>query len=316
MPNHRQLAAGDVAVLLGRNSVIGYTTIEWIESRQGTKERLRCPECRTTALRRTKRPVYRCDNAHEFDQPLRETVPRTLYAAHFSSFMPPDEQIDSRTLARACAEYNGQLVMQILDPARLEETTAGTTRGMLSGLLREEAAYIGPFEAQLSCYEPSTKESRELVMRQIRERRGQATFRRALFERYGNRCMVTGCELVDLVEAAHISPYRTVRDQHPENGLLLRADIHTLFDLDLLGVEPDTLSVRFHPPAVSTGYMEFHGRMLMTLGQPPSRPALESRWAAFQRRRPPRPPRQADRKSLRRVMGGRASTSRCLASTS
>jgi HNH endonuclease len=35
---------------------------------------------------------------------------------------------------------------------------------------------------------------------------------------------------LDILEAAHISPYRGEEDNHPENGLLLRADLHTLFD--------------------------------------------------------------------------------------
>jgi len=50
-----------------------------------------------------------------------------------------------------------------------------------------------------------------------------------------------------VLEAAHIKPYRGKTDSHLENGLLLRADLHTLFDLNLIGVEPDTLTVRVHP---------------------------------------------------------------------
>jgi hypothetical protein len=38
------------------------------------------------------------------------------------------------------------------------------------------------------------------------------------------------------------------------NGLLLRADLHTLFDLNFLGIEPDTLTVRVHPSAQKEGY--------------------------------------------------------------
>ena len=62
------------------------------------------------------------------------------------------------------------------------------------------------------------------------------------------RCMVSGCQLVDLLEAAHIRPYRGENDNHPSNGLLLRADLHTLFDLDLLGIDPETLLVRLADP--------------------------------------------------------------------
>jgi putative restriction endonuclease len=88
-------------------------------------------------------------------------------------------------------------------------------------------------------YAPRTGDQRRVTARQIRERRGQRAFRDALRRRYGGRCAVTGCTVLDLLEAAHIKPYRGDRDNNPQNGLLLRADIHTLFDLDLLGIEPE-----------------------------------------------------------------------------
>lgn len=82
-----------------------------------------------------------------------------------------------------------------------------------------------------------------MVERQIRARRGQAKFRDALRRRYGDRCMVSGCTLVDVLEAAHIIPYRNKSHHHTDNGLLLRADIHTLFDLGLIVIDPESLKV-------------------------------------------------------------------------
>ncbi len=58
--------------------------------------------------------------------------------------------------------------------------------------------------------------------------------------RYEHRCVVTGCTVIAVLEAAHIRPYRRPEDNDVKNGLLLRADIHTLFDLNLLGIEPGT----------------------------------------------------------------------------
>jgi HNH endonuclease len=43
-----------------------------------------------------------------------------------------------------------------------------------------------------------------------------------------------------------IRPYRGDHDNDPKNGLLLRTDLHTLFDLNLLGIKPDTLTVIIH----------------------------------------------------------------------
>jgi putative restriction endonuclease len=129
------------------------------------------------------------------------------------SFTAATAPIDPLVLRRACTTDNGQLAMRPLDPDRLDEETAGSARRVIRQLLGTGSAYLAASDALLSelesgrfSYEPPTHDSRELVMQQIRLRRGQKAFRQALRDRYGDRCMVTGCELVDILEAAHISP--------------------------------------------------------------------------------------------------------------
>lgn len=82
-------------------------------------------------------------------------------------------------------------------------------------------------------------DSRRRVLAEIAVRRGQAAFRRELLDVYGGRCAVTGCDAEPVLEAAHITPYRGDHTNTVTNGLLLRADIHTLFDLGGLGINPD-----------------------------------------------------------------------------
>ncbi len=128
-------------------------------------------------------------------------------------------------------------------------------------------------------------DQRELVHREIRARRGQRQFRDALRERYQNRCVVTDCKIVAILEAAHINPYRGENDNHPANGLLLRADIHTLFDLDLLGVEPTQLRVELHPTLLGE-YGHLAGILIRCPeSKRPSRDALELRYKLFCLRR-------------------------------
>ena len=93
-------------------------------------------------------------------------------------------------------------------------------------------------------------------------RRGQQEFRLALLNAFGRRCVISGCDVVGVLEAAHIRPYRGTNDNHPSNGLLLRSDIHTLFDLNLLGIEPVTLIVRVHPSVRRVPYDRFDGMKL------------------------------------------------------
>lgn len=102
-------------------------------------------------------------------------------------------------------------------------------------------------------------DGRNKVMANIVRRRGQPKFRRELIQAYGGTCAVTGCTVLEILEAAHIKAYMGDHTNHVKNGLLLRADIHTLFDLGLLRVHPGTLEIEVSPPALA-GYAEYHGR--------------------------------------------------------
>jgi putative restriction endonuclease len=55
--------------------------------------------------------------------------------------------------------------------------------------------------------------------------------------------VITGCDAIEALEAAHISPYRGEEANHPQNGLLLRADLHSLFDLGLIAIEPSAMGL-------------------------------------------------------------------------
>lgn len=82
------------------------------------------------------------------------------------------------------------------------------------------------------------EDQRQVIERQIKKRRGQKTFRDQLLKS-NPVCAVTGCMLVDILEAAHIDAYRNDSHNHISNGLLLRSDIHTLYDLNHLAIDPD-----------------------------------------------------------------------------
>lgn len=69
------------------------------------------------------------------------------------------------------------------------------------------------------------------------QRIGQEAFKRKLITKYGASCMLTGCKIPMLIEAAHIVPFSESFDNDGNNGLLLRADIHKLFDCYLIGID-------------------------------------------------------------------------------
>ena len=75
--------------------------------------------------------------------------------------------------------------------------------------------------------------------RPIRPRLGQGAFRVLVTDIYQRRCAVTQERTLPALEAAHIRPYAEGGDHEAKNGLLLRRDIHSLFDSGYVTVTPD-----------------------------------------------------------------------------
>lgn len=72
----------------------------------------------------------------------------------------------------------------------------------------------------------------------VKPRLGQGTFRVAVTEAYERGCAVTGEHSLPALEAAHILPYRLGGPHEIRNGILLRADLHRLFDKGYVAVTP------------------------------------------------------------------------------
>ena len=105
-------------------------------------------------------------------------------------------------------------------------------------------------------------DARERTNRAIVQRQGQSKFRSELLKAYGGQCAITDCDAEAALEAAHIFPYRGNDTNHVKNGLLLRADIHTLFDLNLISIEPNTSKVVVSSSLLNTCYKELNGKPL------------------------------------------------------
>ncbi len=73
----------------------------------------------------------------------------------------------------------------------------------------------------------------------VRRRMGQGGFAMVVADAYGQRCAVTGERTYPVLEAAHIKPVSRGGLHRPDNGLLLRSDIHKLFDRGYVAIDPD-----------------------------------------------------------------------------
>lgn len=135
----------------------------------------------------------------------------------------------------------------------LSGETLTSVSGPTRGLLEQE---VKAAEASGSFSPADEVDERQRVLAAIVRRRGQPAFRKALLDAYGGCCAMTGCDATDALEAAHIVPYRNASSNAVPNGLLLRADIHTLFDLYLIGVDPYSSKITISPSLRNSVYAE------------------------------------------------------------
>jgi len=97
----------------------------------------------------------------------------------------------------------------------------------------------------------------------ITPRLGQGAFRIAVTEAYGRRCAITNGKVLPALDAAHIKPYGEGGDHTKSNGILLRKDIHSVFDAGYVTIKDDfTFSVSKKVREVFNNgeeYLRLHG---------------------------------------------------------
>ncbi|MGH2868813.1 MAG: HNH endonuclease [Solirubrobacteraceae bacterium] len=71
-----------------------------------------------------------------------------------------------------------------------------------------------------------------------RRRLGQGTFQLMILDAYGRRCAVSGEKALPVLQSAHVRPVTRGGEHRIDNGLLLRSDIHTLFDRGYATITP------------------------------------------------------------------------------
>lgn len=114
-------------------------------------------------------------------------------------------------------------------------------------------------------------EPQQKILNTILERRGPQYFRQSLLDAYGTRCAITQCNYPEVLEAACILPGRNSLSQLLTNCLLLRADVHTLFDLGKIAIDTDSMQVLVNSELMQTSYRIMAGR-------PVHLPVDESQW--------------------------------------
>src|ERR1035437_10999862 len=106
----------------------------------------------------------------------------------------------------------------------------------------------------------------------VMPRLGQGAFRVIVTDVYNRQCVLTNSHVLQVLDAAHIRPYADGGSHSPSNGLLLRQDVHTLFDRGYLTVSPDyrvEVSRRLKDEFDNgKEYYALHGKTILLPGNP------------------------------------------------
>jgi hypothetical protein len=167
---------------------------------------------------------------------------------------------------------------KVILPERTNATfQMGTSLGSCQVIFRKgERLRAALYQSDNGTYEPihyplSTKDqilppppdleniddARTRVIAEIVRRQGQRDFRLRLLRAYNGKCAVTSTDLEDVLEAAHIFPYQGAVTNQTSNGILLRSDIHLLFDTGLMTIDPETLRVNISSKLIKTQYRAY-----------------------------------------------------------
>ena len=125
---------------------------------------------------------------------------------------------------------------------------SGTSDSLELESAQEAATGEGLFELSI--------DARKRALVAIAQREGQPAFRQSLLRAYAGTCVISGCTIASLLEAAHIVPYRGRKTNAIGNGLLLRADLHKLFDLHLFCIDRSR-TVRLSKELQRSEYAQF-----------------------------------------------------------
>lgn len=115
----------------------------------------------------------------------------------------------------------------------------------------------------------SSEENRYGLAQLIKPRLGQGAFKIMITEAYNKRCAITGEKTLPVLQAAHIKPYSDNGPHDVKNGMLLRQDLHTLFDRGFITIDEKyriVVSPRIKDEyGNGREYYAYHGKNLIVL---------------------------------------------------
>lgn len=260
---------GDAIALWDKHTLIGASVIEEIDRADGVKLVYTCPKCdkagfkerKTYEKRGIKRyKCYKC--ARTFDVPTaREKPVKSFRSLHEAGWQDLAGLLSGSELRSLCIKPNSQLSLR---PLRwVDFVSAVESRGGSLHLTAFRGERLQGGHRKVS----------------VHVRVGQAAFRRKLLDEWGVTCALTGPAPDAAVEACHLYSYAKIGEHHVRGGLLLRRDIHRLFDAGLIAVNAETLTIDLDPSLSQfEAYASLHGTKLVGTFPPSTQRWLREHW--------------------------------------
>lgn len=248
--NHERPRAGDLIALWDRAHLLGVSRIESIRTASGTKERHRCPACTKTGFKARQgiSPRYRCPSCKaEFDQPVTEEVTiKTFRSLHAEAWIDLSGSGTSAGIRQCCLQPKSQQSIREVHWDKLADHVGPSASAAMRQLGAVGTGSPGGHRKSVA-----------------RVRIGQGKFRDKCLERFDSVCAFTGRQPTDALEAAHLYSFAALGTHEEGGGLLLRRDMHRLFDLKHLAVCPKKGTIRACPHLKDyPAYAALHGQPL------------------------------------------------------
>lgn len=233
VPNHAQVKRGDPIVLWDKEQLLGISVIEEIETKLRDKLLFRCPRCGRAGIkeRKNRAPRFKCYKCQrEFDEPTTQTTRVIEYRSrHDAAWTSLENLLPGSDLRRLCGSPKSQLSMRVLRWDAFQAALVGkgvSAERAVGRVLQRAPDFVFPQGHTLEF---------------VRVRRGQSQFRDHLLRKQGETCAFTGQAPRRVLEAGHLYSYANLGVHHEHGGLMLRRDVHRLFDDGWIAVDPERL---------------------------------------------------------------------------
>lgn len=228
VPQRENVKPGDIIAPWDKQKLLGVSVIEWIQTGSDVKPTYVHEPCGKGRLKPLKDSelAWWCRTCRvHFPERLKVDTPVTTYRSHHSRAWQDLEGVLSGAQVRLlCDKPQAQHAMR---PARWEKVRDALRQ---AGADLPAVATDGARALIRGGRRPAT----------VQVRQGQGAFRQRLLDEQGETCAFSGPTPSAALEAAHLYSYADSGEHHEYGGLLLRRDLHRLFDLGHIAVEPGT----------------------------------------------------------------------------